>query len=225
MSTKLDKIKWAHDFAARIGNLHPLDNILFFIMGWEAHESGQADSVGCDYNPLNVAGHNAGEPQPCGHCNAIVNNYCSYEDGLQASAKRLKGALYPSLAHALITNDENNLGFNNHPMAHNVAGDLTMWVHGYREPIATDYIKAIMGNAVSISGGPGSKDVPDQPQGIDALTAIGNVFTTLSNLMSNPTRLAKGAIGLVLVIVGITMMVKQLVPPEVSKAVKLAAMA
>ncbi len=60
---------------------------------------------------------------------------------------------------------------------------------------------------------------------LEGLAAIGDFFSRLGSLMSNPQRIVTGFVGIVMLLAGIVLMVKQLVPPEVAKAVKLAAMA
>src|SRR6266567_153601 len=57
---------------------------------------------------------------------------------------------------------------------------------------------------------------------LDQLASLGDFFSRLGSLMNNPQRLVKGFVGIVMLLAGIVLMVKQLVPPEVTKAVKLA---
>lgn len=144
MSTTIDRRSYVIAVLSQLGNFSPSQNTINFVLAWGAHESGNG-ALGCNYNLLNVAGHNPGEPGACGACNSIpVNHYCSLTDGIRATALRLQSGLYSSVAHALATNDENNLGFHGHPIATNIAGDLSVWVSGRRNPIDWAYVNAIL---------------------------------------------------------------------------------
>jgi hypothetical protein len=137
--------KFALDFPKGLGNKNPSTNIRKFIMGWISAEFGGGSDIGCANNPLATCYGMPGD-SPCNapHC---VRNYKSYQDGLDANLRALSLSYYNSLRHALATNDENNLGFHGHKMAGNIAGDLSMWVHGKRTPVAQSYIDNILSAA------------------------------------------------------------------------------
>jgi hypothetical protein len=171
MSTTVDRRSYVIGVLSQLGNWSPSANTINFVLAWGAHESGNG-ALGCNYNLLNVAGQNQGEPNACGACNSIpVNHYCSLADGIRATALRLQSGLYSSIAHALATNDENNLGFNGHPIANNVAGDLSVWVSGRRSPIAWSYVDAIL----LIAG---------QPISGQSASSKGSVGQTVTNTLS-----------------------------------------
>jgi len=217
VGTILDKKVWAEEFLKQgLGNLNPTSNTIHFVQAWEIHESGAGAVVGCDHNPLNCGWNWPGATQ----CNAIVKKYAAYLDGIRATAANLHNGLYPSLTHALATNDENNLGFNGHKMAANIAGDLEVWVSGNREG-HLDYVNAILalaGQPSLPSGGDVGQVTPAGVPDTNPLGSAGSLLDTLNSLVNNPTRLAKGLIGIVLLLVGLALMIKQLVPPGVQKA-------
>lgn len=74
-----------------------------------------------------------------------------------------------------------------------------------------------------------SSPVQQAPAGaiqiIPGLQPIGDFFTHVGALINDPVRLGKGFLGIVLILAGVVLLVKQLVPPQVAQAVKLAAVA
>ena len=219
----LNQYQWAVDFLKTIGNINPTDDTIAFVVAWE-----KAEGTSATFNPLATTQYMPGST----NFNSVgVKNYASYADGLTANAFVLRNGLYPSLLHALMTNDENNLGFHSHSIANNIAGDLSVWVSGQRVPINSNYV----GNIWSISSGKGDTTTGTSPvstqsqtanslaPNIAALNSIGDFFSMLGSLISNPTRLLKGAIGSLLIVIGVVMMVQQFAP-GLSKAVKVGLM-
>ncbi|SRR6266567_529733 len=209
-----DTQQWAVAFLRTLGNLSPHTNTVRFVIGWEQKEGG-GQTNSCQFNALNTmqAGHGGT------NCTGIgIKSYPTFADGVAANSEALNNGLYGSLRNALATNDENNLGFNGHPVANNVAGDLSVWVSGKRSPIATSYIQDIL--KLAGESNPTVNPSPGQlvKNAADAVVPGAALLDKLTALLNNPTRLAKGLIGVVLLLVGLALMIKQLVPPGVQKA-------
>ncbi len=251
--------KFALDFAKGLGNKHPSTNIRKFIMGWISAEFGGGSDIGCANNPLATCYGMPGD-SPCNapHC---VRNYKNYQDGLDANLRAISLSYYNSLRHALATNDENNLGFHGHKMAGNIAGDLSVWVHGKRTPVATSYINNILAGAgvanPTVSSGDGGSNPPPasdnspetaclgcgaknskpwqdcvdqfhrskayppcakpkQVPGIDLsiFKPLNDFFAKLNTLIANPMRLAKGMLGVLLIIAGLYLLIQTLLPGQ-----------
>lgn len=136
----VNSYQWSVDLLKKLGNPNPTDNTIAFVGGWSRAEFGYSGPGQCTYNFLATT-------QPygsAGNCNAAgVKSYGSYQDSLNATAQVLNNGRYPSLLHALKTNDENGLGFHNHSIAANVQGDLSVWSSGARLPVNASYINNI----------------------------------------------------------------------------------
>lgn len=135
------------------------------------------------------------------------------------------------------------------PMAANIAGDLSVWVSGKRSPIQQAYILAIMqGAGISgayiqggnVNGGSGTPQATIDKWGatvigqgtvtdnnpLDSLGAafsnVNSFFGELQSFFSNPIRLVKIVLGALLLITGIVLLIKELVPGPVKQAVSTA---
>jgi hypothetical protein len=207
--------QWATSLLMALGNNSPSPATVSFVVGW-ATEEGGATNNSCRYNFLNTTQPYNGST----NCTAIgVQSYNSVNDSIAATAMTLKNGNYPSLLNALATNDERNLGMvAGVPMAGNVAGDLTVWVHGSRSPIATGYIQGIL----SAAGNGNNAVVSVQDQNPDNSQAQG-IANTLGNTTLNPMTLAKGVIGFIMMLVGLALLVKALTPQGVQQAIGKAA--
>lgn len=218
MGTIIDKKAWAEELLKSLGNSNPSANTIKFVQAWAIHESGAGAVVTCDHNPLNTTQRGAGVDSV--NCNSVgvqsfTNPSTGYTDGLHATDAVLHNGLYPSLLHALSTNDENGLGFNGHSMAANIQSDLSVWATGQRTPINASYANAILQIAgeKNIPSGGDLGNVTEANPTINpgaALDQINSVFGQLSGLFSNPTRIAKGVLGGVLILVGVILGIKQL---------------
>lgn len=113
----------------------PTNKIVGFVTAWGTHEGGggslvQGSTDTCNGNMLatcqQVAGSTGCNPPHC------VQSYRSNSDGIYANSIAIKNGNYPHLLQALITNDEDSLGFNGHTMTADIAGDLSVWVSGSR---------------------------------------------------------------------------------------------
>lgn len=227
----------------------PSAKIVDFMISWAHHEGG-SQTNSCAFNVLNTMQAEPGSVQ----CSGTLPGIQSYPDpatGEKAQVDALQNGRYPSLLHALTTNDEGNLGFSApFTMASDIAGDLTMWVSGKRSPVATSYILAIMSGAGisnaavsggNANGGAGASQATIDGWGatvigqgtatdnnpLDALTqglsGLNTFFTNVNSLFSNPTRIIKIAGGATLVIVGLVLLVKAFVPTSaIAKAATLA---
>src|SRR5258706_6315362 len=131
--------QFAVQFLHSIGNNNPSDKTIAFVAAWATQEGGGTTNT-CSYNFLNTM-QTAPGSSSC--TNIGIQSYPNMQTGVQANAAALKNGSYPSLLHALQTNDLGNLGLSNSSMASNVAGDLSVWLSGSRT-ISTDYISKIL---------------------------------------------------------------------------------
>ncbi len=221
MPSILDKNAWAQELCKQLGNANPSANTVKFVQAWEIHESGSGPTIGCSNNPLNTCQETLGS-KPCNppHCVQMYEDFANQyvgtgggeKEGLVATALALNNGLYPSLLHALKTNDENNLGFNGHVIAPNIASDLSVWVSGRSIPIDWGYVNAILklaGQATLPSGG-------DIGQVVPVGTTTG---TSQTGPYSGMVRIGIGVLGLLMMLAGATLMLKELTPAPVVKAV------
>lgn len=225
------------------GGYNSSQNIINFMISWGHHEGG-SQTNDATFNPLNTMQTEPGSTQAAG----LLPGIQSYPDGttgIKATVDALKNGNYPSLVHALSIGDENNLGFNGHPMAANIAGDLSVWVSGKRTPLAQSYILAIMAGAgipgAYITGGNASGPGSGTPQstidewanvslgedtnGVTVGGAANNAFAGLQNInaffgqlsaiFSDPSRIIKVLGGAVLIIAGVVLAIKNLAPIKI----------
>lgn len=221
--------------------------IIDFVTAW-AHVEGGGVTNACSFNILNTMQAETGSVQ-CPGTLPGIQQYPDDATGIKALVDALTNGRYPNIVHAITTNDENNLGFNQHPMANNIAQELSMWVSGSRLPLQQSYILSIMESAgiggAFITGGMANGGNPATQSQIDSwanqslgpdtsgitvggaggnLTAVNTFFSQLSGFFSNPVRLIKIIGGATLVIVGLVLLVKSFVPAKtIAKAATLAA--
>ena len=180
----------------------PSLNITNFMISW-THLVNGSFSNACAFNLLNTTQDEAGATQ-CSNGLPGVKSYPDAATGLKAMVDAISDGHYPNIKHALTTNDENNLGFNGHPMANDIAQELSFWATGKRTPLAQNYILKIMAGAgisnAQIQGGtanggpangpgkwgddqmPGSaSDVQPPGNPVDP-NSIQNLVNSLSNL-------------------------------------------
>lgn len=179
MGTIIDKQAWAEEFLKTLGNPNPDPLVIKFVWAWEILESGPGPVVAADHNPLNTTQAWPGAT----NFNAVgVKNYASYQDGLNATATVLKNSLYPSLLHALQTNDTLNLGMSSAPMAPNIIGDLSVWSTGVRVPANSAYaqhIASLAGQSNLPAGGNIGQVQAGGPSASDVLSSL-NTLTSAS---------------------------------------------
>lgn len=216
---------WVVQVLAGIGNPAPSANIKAFLSAWAGEEGGWINNA-CMYNPLNTMEDAPGATQ-CANTITGIKSYADFNSGVNAAVQTLRNGQYPNLLHALQTNDENNLGFNGHPIAGNIQGDLSVWVNGARSPVAQTYINAILSlahqpgitNTVSTDkqGAANTAAANSAVPGVDALNAIGTFFSGINTFFTNGglIRILKIAIGGLLVTTGIILVVQELVPSSV----------
>lgn len=215
--------QWAQQFLADIGNKNPSVTATAFVVGWTVAET--ATGRGCQYNLLNTE-----QPAPGStNCNyAGVQSYPDFQTGVAANAAVLKNGRYPSLLHALQTNDDSNLlgpglfGLGHVNPASNVTGDLSMWVHGNRNSDMTGYLNNIYsgstrisdtfpGTATGVGASLGNTPVNQIPGGLAGgaiAQATGIDFSSLSSdIASLGDRIAFFFIGIVLIFIGFVILI------------------
>lgn len=209
--------EWSRAFCRTLGNMAPSDLIVSFIVAWGRKEGGGGSSVvgstnNCNGNMLNTCQVMAGSV----HCSSVgpsicVQSYRNVNDGIFANAQALKNGRYPSLLHALETNDENSLGFHGHKMAGNIAGDLSVWVSGSRTAnLGYAAQVATMANAQGpdTSKGTGDSNVPGSSNSSNPLDWIASLFggPTLG-WIQNPIRIVKLVVGVLLIGVSLFLLI------------------
>ena len=214
MPSILDKNAWAQEFLKTIGNANPTPNLIKFVQAWEIQESGSGPSIGCDNNPLNTCQQTLAS-QTCTGCvqryidaaNQYVGQGGGYREGLLATRAALQDGNYPTLLHALVTNDEAHLGFNGGQLDPNIAGDLTMWSTGARTPLNTAYVNGVL-NLAGQSSLPSGGDIGQvTPAGALPAGAI------------DWQRVARAGIGTIMLLAGVSLLIKA-VSPSVGRVFK-----
>ena len=117
---------WSRALLVAIGNTSPTPYTLAWMIAWTQFETGEL-AKGAKWNALNTT-----EPwKPDGMAyhatdfNSIgVKNYASFADGIEANAKVLRNGRYPTLSHALITNDEAAL---RNPSGNAIHAEIDLW--------------------------------------------------------------------------------------------------
>ena len=136
-----------------IGNNNPTQPVVNFMIGWSLEESGHNLSNAARYNLWNTTQRSTGST---GYNSVGVQNYASYAQGIQANASTLNNGLYPNLVSALRTNNTAALGLSGGQISGSVAGDLSVWVNGRRNPIAQQYVAVI--HTLSLNPGNAGKE-------------------------------------------------------------------
>lgn len=209
----------------------PSQNILNFLVSW-GHWEGGSQTNKATFNPLNTMQQEEGSTQASGDILKGIQAYPDSTTGVKATVDALNNGNYPSLVHALETNDELNLGFTqrssplfNHMMANNIAGDLSTWVSGNRTLTSSSqsYILNIMQGAgipnASIDGGNRESSLAGNSQ--DTINKWGNVSlgmsqqgTVASNVQGQWTTndIIKVALGALFILIGAVLFIKAQFP-------------
>lgn len=114
--------QWARAFLGALGNNHPTQNVVNWVVAWTRFES--ATGRGASYNLLNTTQREAGSTV----FNSVgVQNFTSFSQGVQANAATLENGRYPALLDALRTNNESALGFGQSSPSSGVLSALNTW--------------------------------------------------------------------------------------------------
>ncbi|HEX3642888.1 MAG TPA: N-acetylmuramoyl-L-alanine amidase [Ktedonobacteraceae bacterium] len=111
--------QWCRDVLNLLGNTSPSELLINFMVGWTCSET-KTDS-GALFNLLNST-HEA--PESTDFNATGVQNYISYEQGIQMTVETLNGKYYPSLLSALKNNTITN------PLSLDILANLHMWCGG-----------------------------------------------------------------------------------------------
>lgn len=224
-------------------------NTLNFLLAW-AHQEGGAVTNQCKFNPLNTMQDETGAVQCQGAMPGIKSypdNGTGLKGTVDALLSghypSLVNAISTSDENHLGFNSQNI-------MAANVAEDLSTWLSGKRQPIKSDYIFKIMAQAgispqriegVSAVGRIGASSQADRDKwgqvdlGLDTsgqtvggvqdqianqLKSFSNFFSGLTSFFSDPIRVIKIIIGFILIVIGATLLVKEMIPPTLKRASK-----
>lgn len=193
-STITNRESWARAFLNQLGNTNPSNEVVAFVVAWETMEGGGVGTENvAHYNPLNTTQPASGSTS----VNSVgVRSYATQQSGLDASTAVIRNGRYPSLLHALQTNDVGSLGLAGQPIASNVAGDLSVWVKGSNNPIDTAYVNGIeklAGGGIIKAGGNFVSG-----QGLD-LTGLTGIQTAIVNFGEH---IAIFVLALLLIVVG-----------------------
>ncbi len=210
-----------------LSNLKPDQATTNFVRGWTTVEWGNPSAETCAYNLLNTEQAMPGSSSCQSGCSgSCVQAFASYPDGITANAQVITGGGYPNLFMALANNDDQAL--------YNASGALVLelgqWAgHSGNAGASADYYNAIVQAALGADNS--SDQFPGASSGVSILGGGGNPLSGLasigqffSSLMAiNPIQVAKAVLGIILIIAGIFLMIKQLTPPEVKQVVGAAA--
>lgn len=118
--------QWAIAFLNGIGNNHPSQNVINWVINWTAAEGSSVGGQG-NYNLLNTTQTMPGSTNFNNLGGGIgVQNFTSFSQGVQANDMVLENGLYPDLLNSLRNNDESSLGFGGSPSS-GVMKDLNTW--------------------------------------------------------------------------------------------------
>lgn len=230
------RTQWSNAFLHTIGNMAPTNKIVGFVNAWGTYEGGggsliQGSTDTCQGNMLatcqKVAGSTGCNPPHC------VQSYRSNSDGIYANSLAIKNGNYPHLLQALVTNDEDSLGFNGHTMTADIAGDLSVWVSGSRTGnlgYAASVASLAGAKSGSSAGGTTTVKKNGNSQGGGTSTSTqkpsGNAFTdALSGILGsgtlawiqNPMRVIKLLVGIMCIGLSIYLLVAPDAASTVSK--------
>lgn len=245
----LDQLRNSQSISNLLG-AQPSQNIKNFFVAW-CHVEGGSQTNKCAFNCLNTMQDETGAIQ-CPGTLPGIKSYPDSQTGTNATLDALANGNYGALLNALVTNDEASLGFLGHPMAQNVAQDLSVWVSGRRNPIKSSYIYTIMADAgisnarisgvTAISGIPGAQQSQidewrntvigrgEAPQNqepafqnpLDGLSSVNSFFSGLSSFFSDPVRIIKILLGAAMIIAGLVLLIKELAGKDIAKVAKVA---
>jgi len=215
-----DMHAWSLGLLGVLGNAQPSTNTVKFVIGWGNAEAGGAATNQqcnqCDYNMLNMSAIKGQEPAGVtGFCvmlsaNAGICKFDSVHDAFVANGTLIKNG-YPSLYAALKGNNETALGFKG-TMSSGVAADLAKWSGN-----APNYAQNILASAgvanLNISqGGENSVTPPGTPASDTTDTTAGIDWY----------RVGRGAIGAVMLLAGLSLMIKAVAPNVASTVISTA---
>lgn len=193
----LTQPQWSIAYLRALGNLSPNAYTVGFVTAWGIAEGGGGASVqgstnSCNGNMLNTCYPMLGSSYCAGPC---VQSYLSVNDGIFANVMATKNGLYPSLLHALVTNDTNALGFGGHTMSADIAGDLSLWVSGSRTANLgyAAKVASLAGSQAPINvtnSTPTSRGIPvagTTTSGTQGANAVSNANPILAWFLGTPT--------------------------------------
>ena len=229
-SAQMTQNQWGIALLRALGNVSPSIQVQVFIASWGQAEGGGGDLVlgstnRCRGNMLNTEQRIPGSVSCQKGCSNArqncVQSYLSNNDGIAANAMALRNGNYPHLLQALVTNDADSLGYNNHQMTTEIAKELTTWgtnigtvstVAGVR---SASGIQTPSGTGSAGSQG-GSNTSSQKPSGnifTDALNSILGQGTL--DWIRNPMRVIKMLVGVMCIGLSIYL----LVAPDAMSAV------
>jgi hypothetical protein len=190
--------QWATDLLMALGNMHPSDVAINFVVGWSVFETGT--NSGAKYNLLNTTLKESGSTD----FNSVgVQNYTSYSQGIAANVSTLVssggGLYYNGIVSALVNNSDNSLN----PPNSVILNQLRTWSGG-----AANYGPGF------VSSGASHRDdkftygdqMPTSSTNTSTLVNIPNPLQGLGDIfgwISDPARFAKLVLGMLLIVLGI----------------------
>lgn len=125
--------QWAQDFLCSIGNCSPTPQTLNWVTNWTTAETAGPSNY-ASYNLLNTT-----QPMPgstfFNHLSGGlgVQNYTSYQQGIQANATTLQNGYYPDLLSALQSNNYTALSTG----SGNIVQEMGTWGTGWKSWLAS----------------------------------------------------------------------------------------
>ena len=225
VATAFDMTLFAGGICNNLGNSAspPDDGLLRFLIAWGRAEGGGTDNGGwtqsnsCTYNMFNMAGWTTNLPKGVtGQCNVLSSKsgatfgvlcFDSLFDAVTANSN-LIAASYPSLAAAIKADNPAPFAMPSGTVAQidpGVSADLQTWVSGS----PTGYPKYVA-NILSIAQSMSSAVVGNTTPGTPVSTATSSI---------DWYRIARGALGAIILLTGLSLFIKSMTPPQVGSAI------
>lgn len=231
-SATMTQNQWGIALLRSIGNLSPSIQLQVFMASWGQAEGGGGDLVAgstnkCRGNMLNTEQRMPGSVSCQKGCSNVrqncVQSYLSNNDGIAANAIALRNGNYPHLLQALVTNDADSLGYNNHQMTTEIAKELSTWGTN----VGTVSTVAGVRSASGVSTPSGTSSVGTQGgTNTSSQKPSGNIFTdALKSILGsgtlawiqNPMRVIKMLVGIMCIGLSVYLLVAPDAASTVSK--------
>lgn len=191
---------WAIAYLNGLGNAHPTQNVINWVINWTAAEGGSVGGQG-QFNLLNTTQTEPGSTN-FNHLSGGggVQNFTSFQQGIDANVKVTENGLYPDLLAALRNNDETALGFGGMPSS-GVMHGLSTWCGGcgyggwfaHQKP-SSNWLNQVFSGTPTFQPGGGTIGSP-----------LGGIANTLgsSSSSTNPSFLGIQATALEQILIGV----------------------
>jgi hypothetical protein len=194
--------QWATDFLKALGNSNPDPLTVNWVVGWTRYETSSGG--GAQYNLLNTTQHT----QDSTNYNLTgVQNFTSYQQGVQTNAIVLNNGRYPQLFTALRSGNIASLENPNSEMV----SELKTWGTGYK-----NWGVSGVGGSDTFTGSPTDTSTTSSAQGFGSTIqgTIQGIQTTFVNWIEE---IGIFVIALVVVVLGVLLLTNKGVKDVTSK--------